>query len=133
MSEERIIVEVSVENGLPGAEWAVERDPRLLLAVVFKLQEFQKHNSGYQAREMVGSDKFTAVWKDGNVELFIPLVDGDHRVFLFILEQTILAMAKVLIEIEWGSRIMAELQEKVARARMLNKGIAVPGGGQIVL
>lgn len=127
MSEKKLIVEVEVEDGLPGAEWKVEKDPRLLLAVAYELDKILKHNYACN----VTGDKFIAEWEDGHTRLTLPEVNGDTRMLYFILMKTIEAMAKVLIEIEWGTRVMAELQAKVARAKLLDKGIAIPG--QLVL
>lgn len=114
MSE--VIVEVNVENGLPGSRWWIKDDPRYLLAVVYRLKEFQARNTDYPPKAaMKNSDKFVARWQDGYAEIEIPFVDGDLETFLFVLIQTLESIAKVKIEVEWGGKFMkAMLQSKIA-------------------
>lgn len=121
-----LIVEVNVENGLPATEWRIKDDPRYLLAVVHELKEYQKRND---VQTTTVSGKFVARWMNetNRVQLEIPFVDGDYKMFLFVLTQTLESMAKIKIEIEWGRKFLG--------AMMAQPKIAVPNppGGQLAL
>lgn len=116
-----IIVEVNVENGLPGSKWNIRPDPRYLLAVVHKLRECTKKGAPFL---VPGIDKFSATWDDGYVNVEIPVINGNQEMFLFVLTQTLESMAKVKIETEWGAKFLETMIAKPT--------IAMPGG-QMVL
>lgn len=112
-----ILVAVNVENGLPGSTWQIKQDPRYILAVVHRLR-------GHIDVSKATGNMFTATWNDGFVELEMPRVDGDYDMFLAVVKTLLESMAKVMIEVEWGSKFL-----KAA----MSGGIAVPGPGMRVV
>lgn len=128
-----LILEVNVENGLPGTAWIFgqdRQDPRYLLAVVYKLREYQEDDSAYRSTPVWAEDleKFVATWQNGYVQLAIPVIDGDYKVFVFVLAQVLESIAKIKIELQWGDeffkRLLVKNKSKVARPSI---------GGQMVL
>lgn len=117
MSEPELILEVDVDvkNGLPGTSWSIKRDPRYLFAVVYKLREYALRDDMYHSQTLLSTNKFVARFADGDVQMEIPYVDGNHRMFLSVLIQVIEAIAKVLLELDWGSKFMVKMnQQKIA-------------------
>lgn len=110
------LVEVEIgPDSLPSSEWEVEKDPRLLFAVVHELETMEKWNIHAESEDSTFRAYMDA---EGRIKLEIPADVPYCERALYVLARNLEAMARVATEINCWGKVMPGASKKIQPAQM---------------